>query len=115
MAEGSRKGQERVCRVWLVCCQTLCGSATAAADKRRGCAKDGAHRETSALISDGLTGCADRAVAQEEEEERCNGRTSCLKTRSKTRETTREGGRTKRRETTEGREVIWSSEREKAG
>ncbi|KAK5856006.1 hypothetical protein PBY51_007633 [Eleginops maclovinus] len=34
-----------------------------------------AQRETGALISDGLTGCVDRAVAQEEEE-RCNGRTS---------------------------------------
>lgn len=55
-----------------------------------------AQRETGALISDGLTGCVDGAVAQEEEEKRCNGGTSCLKTgakqRSKTRETAREGG-----------------------
>ncbi|KAI9539536.1 hypothetical protein NQZ68_005616 [Dissostichus eleginoides] len=41
-----------------------------------------ARRETGALISDGLTGCVDRAVAQEEEE-RCNGRTSRRKNRSK--------------------------------
>ncbi|KAK5884698.1 hypothetical protein CesoFtcFv8_018494 [Champsocephalus esox] len=41
-----------------------------------------ARREKGALISDGLTGCVDRAVAQEEEE-RCNGRTSRRKNRSK--------------------------------
>lgn len=42
-----------------------------------------AQRETGALISDGLTGCVDRAVVQEEEEKRCNGGTSCLKTNAK--------------------------------
>lgn len=54
-----------------------------------------AQRETGALISDGLTGCVDGAVAQEEERRR-DGRTSCLKNgakhRSKTRESSREGG-----------------------
>lgn len=43
-----------------------------------------AQRETGALISDGLTGCVDRAVAQEEEK-KSNGGTSCLKSRAKHR------------------------------
>lgn len=43
-----------------------------------------AQRETGALISDGLTGCVDRAVAQEEEK-KSNGGTSCLKSRAKQR------------------------------
>ena len=53
----------------------LCGSAAAAADKQRGGEgrRELARRETGALISDGLTGCVDRAVSQEEEE-RCNER-----------------------------------------
>lgn len=38
-------------------------------------------RETGVLISDGLTGCVDRALAQEEEK-RCNEGTSCLKKKS---------------------------------
>lgn len=62
-----------------------------------------------ALISDELTGCMHRAVAQEEEK-RCNGRTSCLKVRAK-----REGRGRERREITEGREVIQSGEMERAG
>lgn len=76
-----------------------------------------AQRETGALISDGLTGCVDRAVAQEEEK-RCNGSTICLKTGAKQRsETHKKRGRGERteREITEGREVIRSRERERAG
>lgn len=57
-------------------------------------------RETGVLISDGLTGCVDRALAQEEEK-RCNEGTSCLKKngtkqRSNTQETIREGGEKQR-------------------
>lgn len=60
-----------------------------------------AQRETGALISDGLTGCVDRAVAQEEEEKKSNGGTSCLKSRAKqrsksVRDIERERGRKKR-------------------
>lgn len=50
-----------------------------------------AQRETGALISDGLTGCVDGAVAQEEER-RCSGEDKLPEKRSETRGTTREGG-----------------------
>ena len=92
---------------------SLCDcSAAAAADKQRG-AKDGvelAQTETGALISDRLTGCVDRAVAQGEEKRR-NWGTSCLKTGGKR---TREDGRINRAITVET-EVIQSRGKEKGG
>ncbi|KAM7371674.1 hypothetical protein PAMP_008890 [Pampus punctatissimus] len=66
-----------------------------------------AQRETGALISDRLTGCVDKAVAQEEEKKRCNGRTSCLNTRSKAGGTTkREREREREREGTNGEKSL---------
>lgn len=67
-------------------------------------------RETGALISDGLAGCTDRAEVQEELKRRDGGE-SCLKTGGKC---VREGGGINRA-ITEGREVIQSREKEKAG
>lgn len=59
-------------------------------------------RETGVLISDGLTGCVDRAVAQEEEKKRCNGGTSCVK-------------RKKKRKTEQNRRVIHKRPQEREG
>lgn len=96
------------------------GSTAATTDKqrggegRRGLAQR--ERETGALISGGLTGCVDRAVAPEEEAQRED---KLPENRSKAQERNapkeREGERRERGEITEGREVIRSRERERVG